>query len=123
MIAGTVGVRLEATIPLLVFGTGPRQQTIRAAIDTGYNGALTLPAAVVRALSLTRLVPGSATLANGTQRPVHFFRAHVLWDGQIREVRILCVDADPLIGTALLKGYHLGIDFVDGGAVAIDAIP
>jgi clan AA aspartic protease len=123
MIGGTVGVHLDASIPLQVFGPSQQQQTITAAIDTGYNGALTLPSAIVIALSLPRLIPGSVILANGTQRPVHFFRADVLWDGQLRQVRILCDDADPLIGTALLQGHHLGIDFVAGGAVAITALP
>jgi hypothetical protein len=28
----------------------------------------------------------------------------------------------PLVGTALLKDYHLGVDFRDGGTVAIEQI-
>jgi predicted aspartyl protease len=54
---------------------------------------------------------------------VSIFDAEVLWDGQRRKVRVLCAEITPVIGTALLSGYHLGVDFVDGGVVAINAIP
>jgi hypothetical protein len=54
---------------------------------------------------------------------LNFYRADVLWDGQRRPVRVLCVEGDPLIGTGLLKGYILNADFVFGGSVEISARP
>jgi hypothetical protein len=47
----------------------------------------------------------------------------VLWDGQQRKIRVLCVEGDPLIGTALLAGYKLDADFVAGGLVTLKALP
>jgi clan AA aspartic protease len=123
MIGGTVGARLHATILLKVLGPTGQTQEITAAIDTGYNGTLTLPLAVVTALSLTPLAAKTVALGDNGRKVMSFFDADVLWDGQVQRARVLCVEVDPLIGTALLKGYHLGIDFVDGGVVAISAIP
>src|SRR2546428_2113657 len=104
MISGTVDARLDATIPLKVYSPTGLTQDITAAIDTGYNGALTLPSAVVVALSLPPLSSGGVVLADGTRRGLSFFQAHILWDGQMRTVRVLCMEANPLVGTALVRG-------------------
>jgi clan AA aspartic protease len=123
MINGSVGPRLEAVILVKVFGPTGQVREVTAEIDTGFNGALTLPVVTASALSLTPLAPKTVTLGDGSQKVVSIFDAEVLWDGQRRKVRVLCAEITPVIGTALLSGYHLGVDFVDGGVVAINAIP
>ncbi len=123
MIAGSVGARLEVSISLKVFGPNGQVQEITAVIDTGYNGGLSLPQAVVTALSLPPLATKEVTLGDNSRKVMSFFDAVVLWDGRLRRTRVLCAELDPLVDTALLRGYHLDVDFVNGGPAAITAIP
>ena len=51
------------------------------------------------------------------------YEAEILWDGRKRPLRVLALDGDPLIGTALLKGYNLEVEFEVGGAVTLEARP
>jgi hypothetical protein len=39
-----------------------------------------------------------------------------------RDIAVLVMGRRPLVGTALLKDYHLGIDFCEGGTVLVDDI-
>lgn len=123
MIAGVVNDRLEATLAVLVVGPGGQSQEVTAVLDTGYNGAITLPVSVVSALSLPQAAPREVTLGDTSRRVFAYYTAEVVWDGQSRKVRVLCVEGDPLIGTALLAGYKLNADFVVNGPVLIAAAP
>ena len=61
------------------------------------------------------------TLADGSVIAVDVYEATVLWDGQARTVRVHSADGDSLVGMALLYGYRLIIDAVNGGQVIIEA--
>jgi predicted aspartyl protease len=52
MIGGHVNAYREAVISLSVEGSSSLRRDIDAVIDTGFNGYLTLPAALVQALGL-----------------------------------------------------------------------
>jgi predicted aspartyl protease len=54
MIAGTLNGRLEAVIPLTVFGPNGDSEVVQAIVDSGFTGRLVLPAAVVTKLGLVR---------------------------------------------------------------------
>jgi predicted aspartyl protease len=73
MITGTVNSNREAAIRLSIRGSDEREQEIEAVIDTGFNGFITLPPAVVAALDLPYLGRGRAILANGD--------GHLGWPG------------------------------------------
>jgi clan AA aspartic protease len=123
MITGVVNTDLEATLRLRVSGGSGLSLDVMVVIDTGYDGALSLPLAAIQTLSLPPPTSGQVTLADNSRRIVNFYDAEMLWDGQRRPVRDLCVEADPVVGTALLKGYKLDADFVDGGPVVLRALP
>ena len=123
MIRGTVNANLEATLPLNMYGPQGQEREIRAIIDTGYNGALTLPMAVVRTLSLAQLASRGVTLGDQSRKVLDVYSAEVLWDGQRRKIRVLCVEGDPLVGTVLLNGYRLVTDIAAGGNVTLEALP
>ena len=91
-------------------------------VDTGYNGALTLPRAIVSTLSLSALAPGVITLADGTQSLQKFFEAEVTWDDTPRTIRVLELESVPLLGTALLEGHRLTADFLPGREVIISSL-
>jgi clan AA aspartic protease len=90
-------------------------------IDTGFNGFLTLPPALVIALGLIRRSRGRALLANGSEELFDIYGVTVLWDGQQRYVEADAVDTTPLVGMSLLDGYDLHIQVADGGQVVIQA--
>jgi clan AA aspartic protease len=121
MMTGIVNAVLEATLPLQVYGLNS-QAEVTAVIDTGYNGTLTLPFALITTLALTRLASRSVTLGDASRRVLDFYEAEVDWDGQRQSIPVLCVEGDPLIGTALLKGYKMDADFVVDGLVRIVAV-
>jgi clan AA aspartic protease len=86
MITGAVNADYEAVIRLRVQGSTGHVHEVDAIIDTGFNGFLTLPPALVTALGLTRLSRGRALLANGSEELFDIYGVTVLWDGQQRYV-------------------------------------
>jgi clan AA aspartic protease len=107
MITGVVNADYEAMIRLFVQGpTGPAHE-IDAIIDTGFNGFITLPPALVAALGLMRRSRGRALLANGSEELFDIYGVTVLWDGQQRYVEADAVDTTPLVGMSLLAGHDL----------------
>ena len=90
-------------------------------IDTGFNGFLTLPPALVTTLGLIRRSRGRALLANGSEELFDIYGVTVLWDGQQQYVEADAVDTTPLADMSLLDGYDLHIQVANGGQVVIQA--
>ena len=123
MITGLVNSNREATIRLAVRSPGGRVSEVEAIIDTGFDGFITLPPALVAALGLRRLSRGRATLANGQEVLFDIYGSTVIWDGVPRHVETDAVDAPPLVGMSLLHDHELHIHVVDGGRVLINKAP
>lgn len=95
---------------------------IECVVDTGFEGFLTLPPAVIREYQFPYLARIDANLADDSSIAVYAYLVTILWNSVERQVAVLGIGPRPLIGTALLEDYHLGIDFCDGGTVLIDEI-
>jgi clan AA aspartic protease len=121
MIRGVVNADLEAVISLTLRGPGGHEHTIDTIVDTGFNGFLTLPPALVQALGLTRVSRGRALLANGSLELFDIHGVTVIWEDKLRYVEADAVDAPPLVGMSLLEGYDLSIRVAAGGDVVIQA--
>jgi clan AA aspartic protease len=91
-------------------------------VDTGFVGYLTLPPAAVQALGLSYEHTTPANLADDSEVQLPVYAATILWDGVEREVRVLATGKRPLLGTALLDGYELVVQFTDNGLVTIDEL-
>lgn len=91
-------------------------------VDTGFAGYLTLPPAAVAALGLPFLRRVSANLANDSTVLVSAHTATIVWDGAERDVQVLATGRRPLLGTLLLDGHELNIQFAGGGAVTIEPL-
>ena len=50
------------------------------------------------------------------------YASNVIWDRQYREVDVAESETEPLIGMALLYGYRLQIDTIEGGLVKIEML-
>jgi hypothetical protein len=46
----------------------------------------------------------------------------VIWDGQYRQIDIAASETEPLLGMAMLYGYRLQIENVEGGIVKIEVL-
>ena len=122
MMIGNVNSRREAIIQLAVLGENDQRQGIKAVIDTGYTGFLTLPSALIAKLGLTWFMQEEGTLGDGSLCMFNVFEAFIIWNGQIRAIEINESEAEPLVGMGLLEGYELNIQGLAGGTVTIKAL-
>jgi predicted aspartyl protease len=51
-----------------------------------------------------------------------FYTGTVIWDGKYRTIDIAESETEPLIGLAILRGYRLQVDNIEGGIVKIEAL-
>lgn len=122
MIQGFVNVRREAILPLVVSNANRKKQVVEAVIDTGFNGFLTLPSIIITTLNLSWTASDIVTLGDGSETIFDLYACNVIWDGQYREVDVAESETEPLIGMALLYGYRLQIDTIEGGLVKIEML-
>lgn len=122
MMIGNVNSRREAIIQLAVLGENNQRQGIKAVIDTGYTGFLTLPSALIAKLGLAWFMQEEGTLGDGSLCMFNVFEASIIWNGQIRAIEINESEAEPLVGMGLLEGYELNIQGLAGGTVTIKAL-
>ncbi len=120
MIEGVVNSAYEAVISLNLHGSAGRTREVEAAIDTGYNGFLTLPHALVAKLGLAHRGRGRATLADGGEALLDVHEVAILWDGVLRNASA-AADAIPLVGMRMLDQHSLYVEVRDGGRIVIQS--
>src|SRR5262245_55269520 len=82
-------------------------------IDTAFNGGLVIPGKQVAELGLSKQSSAEAILADGRTVELETFACFLDWFGKTYETQITAGDADfPLLGTMLLEGHRLHIDYV-----------
>ena len=113
----------EATIRLPVRAADGREQEIAVILDTGFNGSLTLPPAMIAGLGPQWRTRGLVMLANGSEDHCDLYAATIIWDGRPRNILVEAADTDPLVGMTLLYGHDLHIQVVEGGSVVIEPLP
>ncbi|MBD2250599.1 clan AA aspartic protease [Nostoc parmelioides] len=91
-------------------------------IDTGFNDHLTLPPQAVSTMNLPLYSSTEARLADGSKALLSIHLATIVWDGIERLVPVLAAGYEPLLGTSLMAGYHLEIDFQDNGLVSLEQL-
>jgi clan AA aspartic protease len=91
-------------------------------IDTGFTDFLCLPPEVVSVLGLHFEYNMRVNLANNSNVAVRVHTATILWNSEERDVRILAKGSRPSLGTALLDGYELVVQFTEDGLVTIEEL-
>ncbi len=119
MISGIVTATRDAVITLVVRGPQGNSCEFETTIDTGFDGWLSCPPTLVETLGLAWRRRGRALLADGSETLFDIYEAELLWDGEWRRVVVDETDAAPLVGTSLLNGTELSIQFQNGGRVTI----
>ncbi len=122
MIVGEVKPSREALIRLVLADPAERTVELDAIVDTGFTDYLTVPRDVVRELGLRYRESMAYELANGELDMFDLYEGRVLWDGHWREVIVSLAEGGALVGMALIQGYHLSIDAIDGGRVEIRSL-
>ena len=119
MHSGMLSSDLEPTLTLAVSGSDLAAVEIDFAIDTGFTEVMTLPPDIIDELNLQFNKELPFTLADGTSYSGTVYTAWVQWHDRVREIEVVSVDADPLVGMRLLAGSNLSIDAELGGTVTI----
>ena len=88
-------------------------------VDTGFNDYLTLPPQAIRLMNLPLYSSVSARLADNSESLLPIHLATILWNEEEKVVPVLATGLKPLLGTSLLKGFRLEIDFEVDGVVSI----
>lgn len=122
MIKGKITAYQEAVVELEVGGLNSAAK-IKAVLDTGFTGYLTLPSALINRLNLQQAGEQRAILGDENRVVLKRYVAKVLWHGAERNVFVLQAEGGPLIGMSLLYGSRLILDVVTDGDVTIDALP
>ena len=122
MITGKALASGEATVLIAVRGTSGTAR-VDAMVDTGFNDDLTLPLWAIERLGLPFEETAYFTLAGGDKSQTRLFKAQLEWQGTWREVIVVEVEGDALIGMGAMQGCNLSIDIVDGGRVDIRPLP
>ncbi len=120
MIEGLVNTAHEAVVTLALHGSGGQTRDIKAVIDTGFSGFLTVTPALAAELGLDFRGTSRATLADSSEITFPSYSVPVLWDGQARYVEADAADTTPLVGMRLLDGHSLYVEVEDGGRVVIE---
>jgi clan AA aspartic protease len=96
-----VGVRLEGAA------------VIDCVIDTGFNGALALPRYLAEKFQLSVIGRASFETVGGVMMTADLAEISIMWlSNRVAVEAILVNSDDALIGTALLDGTNLTIDYV-----------
>jgi predicted aspartyl protease len=98
MMEGVVNLRHEATLTVVVGNSNRQLQAIDAVIDTGFNGFLSLPSAIITTLNLPWSGSDFVTLGDGSETYFDLYTGTV--------IDIAESETEPLLGMALLYKYR-----------------
>jgi clan AA aspartic protease len=86
--------------------------TVTSWIDTAFDGHLVFPRAMIDDLELEALAETEAILADGSTALLETFVCYLEWFGQRMALQVIANDGkSPLLGTGLLEGRVLHIDY------------
>lgn len=112
MLKGFVKLHGEPVVRITLLSSTHHPQSHPAVIDTGFNGTLSLPEALLQRLEWRWVGYDSYEIATGDVIREKVFVGRIRWMRRVQEVDVVSSHAkDILIGTRLLQGSRLLIDF------------
>jgi clan AA aspartic protease len=108
----------EPALPVEVRGPDGAQ-SFEAIVDTGFNGSLTLRPAWIDSLGLPPAGKEPVTLADGREITTSLYDAYAILGETAYKITVAEAAATPLLGTDLLWGFSLYVEFQSGGAVEV----
>ncbi len=115
---------LEPEVPVTFHGRGDLfdLDDVRAVVDTGFTGELTLPLEDIRRLGYPHAGTARGTLADGSETRMSYYEGMVWWLDELRDVAVVAAEGQPLIGMELLDGARLTVEGKPGGEVLIERL-
>ena len=120
MMTGRVNWRIEATVQVGVQDETGILCYFECVLDTGYDGDIALPSAMIRRLGLVSVGYQDSALANSDIVPLPVYRGIASWHGRLVAVEVVETPRESVIGMALLENSTLTIQAWDGGEVFIE---
>jgi clan AA aspartic protease len=119
---GTVDSSGEALVPLTVegLGSGGQQRDITALLDTGFNGFLALPPALIGELDLEQISREQYMTAGGAMHFTGVYEAVVVFGERRLLVDEIVEAAEPLVGVGLLWEFKVCLGYREGGDVTLE---
>lgn len=115
-------IQSEALLNIIFNLEDGKRIAIEFVVDTGFAGGLTLPQMAIDALKLPFYEAIETTLANGQIFLTSSHVGAILWNGSDIRVVVLAMESRPLLGTSLLEGNRLGIEFQENGLVVVSSM-
>lgn len=107
---GSVNAQLEAWLRV----RSSSGETIDCLIDTGFDGALVLPRSEAKRLNLTILGRVPIIGVSKIRSIADIAELEIEWLGKTRAVEVIISDGDDsLIGTQMLDGSRLVVDYIN----------
>ena len=104
-------LRALLQVPVSASRDGDRS-VIRVWIDTAFNGGLVIPRRQIAELGLVKGSSAEAILADGNRVELETFGCFFDWFGESHETQVIANNGQyPLLGTMLLDGHRLEIDY------------
>ena len=119
---GTVDSSGEALVALTVegLGSGGQQRDITALLDTGFNGFLALPPALIGELDLEQISREQYMTAGGTMHFTGVYKAVIVFGERRLLVDEIVEAAEPLVGVGLLWEFKVCLGYREGGDVTLE---
>jgi len=110
---GIVDQSLRALLDISVSPTKETAPTpLRVWIDTAFNGGLVIPRPQIERLGLTQASTTQAVLADGSLVDLETYTCYLQWFDGVYRTQVVANDGDfPLLGTLLLAGRRLTVDY------------
>ena len=119
MLTGRVNRDLQASLTIEIMTPSGQPHRIEVALDTGFNGQISLPANTIRTLGLTEKSSRLAITATGDRVRLTTYYSTMMWHGEPRIIEVVEADSEPLLGMELLLGNRVTLDVLEGGPVTI----
>lgn len=122
MTSGRVTATRKPLVPITVLDRRDNPHTIQFVFDSGFTGELLLPKRFMDRLGLSVSEWINARPATGDFVKIPYAEAAVVWQENRRQVQILQLDSEPLLGMEFLWNQRITIDAVPNGPVTITPI-
>ena len=115
-----IGGGLAAIVEVEVRWSAGSSRTFEALLDTGFNGAVSLPAEVVEEVGLPLVTERTVTLGDASDVRVRVHAGYIRFSDGWRRCPVLATGDVPLVGMQLLEGLKVCFESADGGDIEIE---
>ena len=91
-------VELQARMRIIFRLPGRSEVELECVVDTGFEGFLTLPPAVIMDFGLSYLAEINANLANNSNVMTDVYLATIVWDSKERNIAVLAMGGTGSVG-------------------------